>query len=378
MKRLLPILLLPFAIFLLLTNCTRKNPTPIVDPTDTIPTLGLKDLNPRILIGAPLEISRGNEKYQGIIKTEFSTGQSLWYPAWGGWMAEKQYDFKEFNANVNWMKANNISPTMHMLVGPNNYMPDWLLNGNWQNAQLDSLLRGMIHNIMDTNDNKTKVDVWNVANELFDDDGTYRTNMIWRQLGWENDKSGLVGDAKINTRHPIFIHKAFTYCREKTAKKLEIRDFNIESDDPTTQNYRKNKALFQLVKHMINAHIPIDAVGIQGHLSIGKNDWIFDKNMLLETVKKYKSLGVEVYITELDVRTDNRNWNTLLAEQQKQDYYNYVKQAIEGGANRINFWGLQDGFDPFWLLTEHPLLWTENFEEKPAYFGVKSALNATK
>lgn len=378
MKRLLSVLLLPFVTFLMLTNCTQKTPAPINDPIDTLPILGLKNLNPRILIGAPLEISRGNEKYQGIIKTEFSTGQSLWYPAWGGWLAEKQYDFKEFNANVNWMKANNISPTMHMLVGPNNYMPDWLLNGNWQNTQLDSLLRGMIYNIMDTNDNKTKVDVWNVANELFDDDGTYRTNMIWRQLGWENDKSGLAGDAKINTQHPIFVRKAFTYCREKTTKKLEIRDFNLESDDPTTQNYRKNKALFQLVKHMINDNIPIDAVGIQGHLSIGKNDWIFDKNMLRETVKKYKSLGVEVYITELDVRTDNRDWNARLAEQQKQDYYNYVKQAIEGGANHINFWGLQDGFDPFWLLTEHPLLWDENMEKKPAYSGVKAALEATK
>ena len=129
---------------------------------------------------------------------------------------------------------------------------------------------------------------------------------------------------------------------------------------------------------MINEQIPIDAVGIQGHLSIGETAWFFDKNMLRETVKKYKSLGIEVYITELDFRSDNRSWNITLAEQQKRDYYNYIKQAIEGGVNRINFWGVQDGFDPFWLLTEHPLLWDENLEKKPAYFGVKMALDATK
>ena len=378
MKLLLPVLALPFTVLLLLGNCSKKSPAPTNDPTDTLSNVGLKDINPRVLIGAPLEISRGNDKYQSIIKTEFNTGQSLWYPAWGGWLSGNLYDFKEFNANVNWMKANNISPTMHMLVGPDNYMPDWLLNGTWQQAQLDTMLRQMIYSIMDNNDNKTKVDIWNVANELFDDDGTYRTNMIWRQLGWENDNSGLTGDDQINTQHPLFIRKAFTYCREKTNKKLELRDFNIESDDPTTQNYRKNKALFQLVRHMINEQIPIDAVGIQGHLSIGKTAWIFENNMLRETVKKYKSLGVEVYITEMDFRTDNRSWNTNLSEQQKQDYYNYVKQAIEGGANRINFWGIQDGFDPHWLLTEHPLLWDENLEKKPAYFGVKTALEATK
>ncbi len=378
MKWLLPILALPFTILLLMANCSKKSPIPTDDQTDTLPKVGLKDINLRVLIGAPLEISRGNDKYRSIIKAEFSTGQSLWYPAWGGWLGENLYDFKEFNANVNWMKANNISPTMHMLVGPDNYMPDWLLSKTWQPTQLDTMLRQMIYSIMDTNDNKIKIDIWNVANELFDDDGTYRTNMMWRQLGWESDKSGLTGDDQINTEHPLFIRKAFTYCREKTSKKLELRDFNIESDDPSTQNYRKNKALFQLVKHMINEQIPIDAVGIQGHLSIGKTDWVFDNNMLYKTVKKYKSLGVEVYITELDLRTDNRSWNTTLSDQQKQDYYKYVKQAIEGGANRINFWGLQDGFDPFWLLTEHPLLWDENLEKKPAYFGVKKALEDTK
>ncbi len=378
MKLLLPVLALPFTILLLLANCSKKSPAPTSDPTDTLPNIGLKDINQRVLIGSPLEISRGNDKYQSIVKAEFSTGQSLWYPAWGGWVGENNYDFKEFNANINWMKANSISPTMHMLVGPDNYMPDWLLKRTWQKDQLDTMLRQMIYSIMNTNDNKMKVDVWNVANELFDDDGTYRTNMMWRQLGWENDNSGLTGNDLINTKHPLFIRKAFTYCREKTNKKLELRDFNIESDNPTTQNYRKNKALFQLVKHMINEQIPIDAVGIQGHLSIGETAWIFDNNMLRETVKKYKSLGIEVYITELDFRTDNRSWNKTLSEQQKQDYYNYVKQAIEGGANRINFWGVQDGFDPFWLLTEHPLLWDENLEKKPAYFGVKMALEATK
>lgn len=372
------VITLPFVLSFLMTTCTKQSAVSSSGQIDTLPNIGLKDINSRVLIGSPLEISRGNEQYYHIIKSEFSTGESLWYPAWGGWTGENAYDFKEFSANVNWMKIHNISPTMHMLVGPDNYMPDWLINGTWSAAQLDNLLRGMIYSIMDTNDNKTKVDVWNVANELFDDDGTYRTNMIWQQLGWENDNSQLTGDAKINTQHPVFVRKAFAYCREKTDKKLELRDFNIESDKPIDHNYRKNKALFQLVKHMINEHIPIDAVGIQGHISIGKAAWVFDNNTLRETVKKYKSLGVEVHITELDIRTDNRTWNAALAEQQKQDYYNYVKQAIEGGANRIRFWGIQDDFDPYWLLGEYPLLWDKNLDKKSAYFGVKAALEAVK
>jgi GH35 family endo-1,4-beta-xylanase len=359
-------------------TCTKPDAVVSAGGERKLINVPLKDINPDLLVGAPIEIHRGFDKYNNTIKTEFSTGQSLWYGRWGGWSGEQLYDFNEFNQNVNWMVDNGLSPTMHMLVGPDNYMPNWLVNGNRTPQQLDNLLRQLIYNIMDSNNNKEKVDVWNVANELFDDDGTYRTNMVWRKLGWENDNSGLTGDDKLNTQHPLFVRKAFTYCRDKTGNKLEIRDFNTESDDPSFGNYRKCRALYQLIKHMLNSGIPIDAVGFQGHFDIGKCDVIFNNNRLKETVYKFKSLGIDVNITELDFRTNFRTWNQALADQQKKDYYNYVQQAIDGGASRINFWGIQDDFDPAWLLKEHPLPWDANLEKKPAYFGVAEAIDATK
>jgi GH35 family endo-1,4-beta-xylanase len=360
-----------------LSYCSKPNAIP-VDTANKVQPYGLKTINSRVMVGAPLEIARGNEKYIDVIKSDFNTGQGLWYGRWGGWSGEQLYDFAELNQNVNWMKDNGLSPTVHMLVGPDTYMPNWLVNGTWQGWQLDNLLRQLVYAIMDSNNNKDKIDVWNVANELFDDDGTYRDNMVWLKMGYETDKSGLSGTEKINAQHPIFIRKVFSYCREKTFKKLEIRDFNIESDQPSSFNYRKTKALFQLVKHMKNSGIPVDAVGIQGHLTIGKSAWIFQNNTLQTTVNKFKSLGVEVHITELDIRTDGQTWNTTLANKQREDYNNYVKQAIRGGANRIFFWGIQDNFDPFWLQNEYPLPWDANLERKPAYYGVKDALEVTK
>jgi GH35 family endo-1,4-beta-xylanase len=378
MKLLVPTLTLLLALSLISTTCTKKNPTPSVVVTDTLPDIGLKNLNSKILIGAAVEIDKNSDKYRSIVKKELSACQSLWYPAWGGWLGVNVYDFKDFSDNVNWLKANNISPMMHMLIGPDNYMPDWLKNRTWQAVELDSLMKNMIYRIMDTNDNKIKVDVWNVANELFEDDGTYRQNMVWLKMGMENDNSKLAGDEKINAQHPVFVRKAFQYCRQKTNAKLELRDFRIENDQPNNSNYRQSKALYQLVKHMLNEKIPIDAIGIQGHLSIGKAGWALDNNNLRETIKKYKSLGVEVYITELDIRTDERKWTPALAELQKQDYNNYIKQAIEGGVSRINFWGIYDDSDLYWLLGEYPLLWDKNLEKKLAYWGVKAALETAK
>ena len=89
-------------------------------------------------------------------------------------------------------------------------------------------------------------------------------------------------------------------------------------------------------------------------------------------------MGLEVYITELDAGIEKRTWTEALSQQQKTDYYNYIKQAIEGGATRINFWGMQDGLDKGWITDEHPLPWDENLNRKPAYFGIQQALKETK
>ena len=348
-----------------------------VKQNDTTPLLPLKDLNPNIAVGSPIEISFNNDKYYNTIKSEFNTGQGLWY-ARSCWQSKTSYKFSELNENINWMAQFGLKPTVHMLVGQDRYMPDWLINGNWKKTDLENMLRDMIYKIMDTNDNKNKVDSWNVINELFEDDGSYRTNMVWNKLGWEADSSGLSGDDKINKIHPVFIRKAFTFCREKTTKNLELREFNIESNNPSTPLNKKHKAFYQLVKHMLNVHIPIDAVGIQGHLYVGQSGWRFEKNALKNTVQKLKELGIEVYITELDASLETSVWSKTSAQKQKDDYYNYVKQAIEGGASRIYLWGIQDGMDKGWLTYEHPLLWDSALNKKPAYYGFSKALYDTK
>ena len=372
-----------YLIVLLIVSCSPKSAVipVVVEPNSVVKELGLKDLNPNVLIGSHIDIAYNNynnTKYLNIVRSDFSSCQPLWYGG-SGWLGAGQYDFERVNRNVNWMIENGISPHEHMLVGHDAYTPSWIRKGSWSGEQLDTFMHDMIYSIMDANDNKIKVDVWNVINELFNDDGTYRTKMVWNKIGWEADSSGLTGIDKINEQHPLFVRKAFTYCREKTSRKLELRDYNIESNNPAHDgNDRRHKAFYQLVKHMLNSHIPIDAVGLQGHLSVGNISWMLDNFGLKATVQKFKALGLEVYITELDAGIEKRTWTEALSQQQKTDYYNYIKQAIEGGATRINFWGMQDGLDKGWITDEHPLPWDENLNRKPAYFGIQQALKETK
>lgn len=373
-----PSFLIGMLIFFILFSCKKKTSDDLVvyPPDNGIP---LKTINSKVLIGSFIVDADRNTQYAAAAETEFNGSQALWYAGFGGWSAPYAYGYDGPNASINWMVARGISPQVHMLVGPNFYMPDWLKNGTWTVPELDNLLKNAIYKTLDTNDNKNKVAVWNVANELFDDNGAYRTDMIWNQLGWENDQSGLTGAENINSQHPVFIRKAFSYCRDKTNKKLEYRDFNIENNNTTNTIHKKHKAVFQLLKHMLNSGIPVDGVGIQGHYDIGNLGWILNNNELAKAIQHFKLLGIEVYITELDIGSVNRQWNNTIAQQQRKDYYDVVKQAIEAGVSRINTWGIQDRTEnEGWRSNEHPLLWDENFKKKPAYFGVQQALLDTR
>ncbi|HRH59910.1 MAG TPA: endo-1,4-beta-xylanase [Chitinophagaceae bacterium] len=359
------------------TSCKKENisgtPVSSSDSSD----VRLKNINTKVLFGSPVNNNFTDTAYTNITLREFSAGQSLWYARYGGWLSQFTYDFTNFNAVVNWLLQNGKAAQMHMLIGPNQYMPEWLVTGTWTNAQLDTLLLRMIYAIMDANDNKNNVDVWNVVNEAFNyDNGFYQTDVIWNQLGWEADQSGLTGADKINTKHPVYIRKAFQYCREKTNNKLELRDYNIENNNPVYGWDDKHKGFYQLVKHMQNSGIPINAAGIQGHQETNNTGWLIQNNDLQTVVQKFKALGLDVYITEMDMACYN-GWNSTVAQQQRSDYYNYTLQAIKGGATRIYTWGIKDG-DPYWLTYNHPLLWDETYRRKQAYFGVAQALNDTK
>ncbi|WP_113639548.1 endo-1,4-beta-xylanase [Nubsella zeaxanthinifaciens] len=317
-----------------------------------------------------------NGIYTALSKKEYNMGQAYWGAT--RWVRVGGSDFSQLNTCINWFKANNGKAWVTLLTGPDNYMPDWFVNGAFTPAEMDLMLRNLVNEMMESNDNKNKIDIINVANELFNNDGTYRTNMRWNDMGWEDDASALSGTDKINLKHPAFVGKAFQYCREKTKAILELRDYNFEQILPTQPYYHKQKALFQLVKHLKAKGYPIDAVGIQAHYTLGEGiPGGYDK--FKEAVAKFKALGVKVMLTELDVAAAKVNnalqpWNNNLAIQQKTDYYNIIKAALDAGVTHISLWGVRDDNDPTWKVGQFPLLFDADFKRKPAYYGVQKAL----
>jgi endo-1,4-beta-xylanase len=304
-----------------------------------------------------------------VANREFDAIQRQWYPNWGGWTGQGTYGLTDFNAWVNWASSKGKPIYMHMFVGPSFYLPDWFKNASWSNAQMDTLLRDLIRDVIQSNGNNTKVTCWNLVNEcLSDSNGAYRpdSESKFNQLGWEADASGLSGLNFVNTYHPIYIRSAFQYARQYTNAKLELRDYGIELDP----NSAKTRAFYQLAAHLLGKGAPLDAVGVQCHLGTDSYNW----ERFKEVVKKFKGLGLEVYITELDMGRKTG----LDFETQRIAYYEQIRAARESGVEAIFTWGMADYRQGTWRENDQPLPFDSNYNAKPAYYGVQQALDQTR
>jgi len=346
-------------------------------------------------------ILRGTEakKNREFVLNNYTGIQPSIYPAWdGGFWPKKEprslEDFKietkYFDELVNWGVENDFHIMHHCLIFPNKYFPAWFSKTNYTATELDYILEKFITEVLNANDNKNKVDVFNVINEIFamGKSGKYRVSgdgkedCKWMDMGFEKDMSGLEGEQKINSEHPIFVRKVFDLASNLTDAKLEIRDFNIAFGG------KKADALYQLIKHLKNTGVKVDAVGFQCHLNAGIN---YNYKNLRKNILRFIDLGVEVYITELDVGLNlwgqggNRkkvsdviksedDWSWFFEEQNK-IYYNLVKTAKQAGVKIISDWGFRDDI-PYggWRKDQKAWMVNKDYSRKGSYYSVLKAL----
>ena len=306
---------------------------------------------------------KNQQKYRKLYQRELNAVtiansiKNSWHP--------EQYDLANFNTVVNWFERQDFTQIAHLPIRPNHYLPEWLLERSYSNKELEDIMENAIQAIMQSNNNHAKVDIWMVINEAFWlKGGAPYAGTIWNQLGSELDKSGLTGSDKKLNAHKIYVRKALEIARKYTKNKLAILDNGIEF--PNDDEYQM---FYQLVRHLLNEKVPLDAVAFQTHLNVDKTyDWSGLKN----NIKRYKDLGLEVYIAELDIGNDGTKEGR---NQQKNYYYHAVKAMREGGADIINLWGLKDGQMGDYKKDEFALMFEgANKLPKPAYFGFKKAL----
>ncbi|KAJ7216627.1 endo-1,4-beta-xylanase A precursor [Mycena pura] len=180
---------------------------------------------------------------------------------------------------------------------------------------------------------------WDVVNEPFNDDGTIRSFVF----------SNVSGSVNLN-----YATTALVAARAADPNaKLYINDYNIDGAGA------KSTAMQNLVKALKAAKTPIDGVGIQGHLIVGE---VPSKAALIANYEAFTALGVEIAITELDIRMTLPETPALLAQQQA-DYTTVISacKAVAGCVG-VTIWDYTD--------KGAALPWDDNLVRKPAYDGI--------
>ena len=261
-----------------------------------------------------------------------------------------RYDFADADAIVDFAAANNMKVRGHTLIWYNQ-LPRWVREGNFSRDEAIAILTKHIETVVGRY--RGKVWAWDVVNESVDqngDDKRWRTDSFWyRTIG------------------PDHVRLAFEIARKADPDAiLYYNDFaNEEMDDRST-------AVFRLASELRQRNL-IDGVGWQMHTTAGSKI----KNEHRENIRRLGELGIEVSITELDVRVKIPPDRSAF-EKQAATYRETTKFCLsEPNCRALVLWGFTDKYS--WVPDFFPgdgdaLIFDASYQPKPAYTAIREAL----
>jgi endo-1,4-beta-xylanase len=211
-----------------------------------------------------------------------------------------------------------------------------------------------------------QVHSWDVVNEVIDTKSGRPDGL--RKSPWLD----LVGDD--------YIEFAFrTANRVDPAARLTYNEYGIELDTP--EDTAKRAQVLALVKKLKTRGVPIHAIGVQSHLEPGQPAGEGLQNFVREAAH----MGLDVYITELDVNT--RNIDGSVAELDKavaETYSSYLNLMLaEPNVAAVLTWGITDRYT--WLnrgnevrkdgTPNRSLPFDSSYHPKTAFFAMRDAMD---
>lgn len=278
------------------------------------------------------------------------------------------YRFDYADQYVDFGVKNNMTVVGHTLIW-HSQSPEWIFRDEQgQPMGREALLQRMQEHIETVVGRyKGKIKGWDVVNEAFNDNGTFRETK-WKTIIGED-----------------YIEKAFEFAQKADPDaELYYNDYNL-------YNPAKRASVIKLIKRLQAKHIHIKAVGEQGHYHLDQPKISSIEKMLTD----FEVLGIDVNFTELDIDVLPRAGKEITAEvSAKADYaakYDPYKNGLPDTVTlqlanryqsifklfvnyrkmvgRVTFWGLTDGAS--WLnnfpvrgRTNYPLLFDRNYQMK--------------
>ena len=169
---------------------------------------------------------------------------------------------------------------------------------------------------------------------------------------------------------PGYVAEAFRLAREADPDALLVyNDYGGEGLS------RKSDAIYELVRGLKEDGVPIDGVGLQMHIAAGSYPPAAD---IAANIARLADLGLLVNISEMDVRIRDLPGDEATRLQRQREVYREVVGVCvaDPRCHAATFWGFTDAHS--WIDTffaeDDPLLFDEQYQAKPAFFGVEDAL----
>ncbi|PCG92532.1 Glycoside hydrolase, superfamily [Penicillium occitanis (nom. inval.)] len=264
--------------------------------------------------------------------------------------SQGSYTFTQGDQIASLAKSNNDYLRCHNLVWYNQ-LPSYITSGSWTNATLIAALKEHINGVV--THYKGQCYAWDVVNEALNEDGTYRQNVFYQYIG------------------EAYIPIAFAAAAAADPNaKLYYNDYNIE--------YAGSKATGaqRIVKLIQAAGGRIDGVGLQSHFIVGQTPSLATQKA---NMAAFTALGVDVAITELDIRMTLPD-TSALQTQQSTDYQTTTTACVQTkGCVGITLWDYTDKYS--WVPGTFSgqgdaCPWDSNYNKKPAYYGILAGLQS--
>jgi endo-1,4-beta-xylanase len=314
-------------------------------------------------------------QYRSTVADQFSTVTPENVMKWDALEPQRGvYDWSKADELVAFARANNQLVRGHVLVWQNQ-LPKWLTDGVGNGSISDDELRSLLHkHITDVVSHfRGKIWQWDVVNEAVSDPWDSPPEIHLKGFWAQHLGAGYIADA-------------FRWARAADPGALLFyNDYNIEAFG-SRDAHDKTQYVYDMVKGLRDARVPIDGVGSQGHL--GTEYGNYDPFQVADALDRFAGLGVATAFTEVDVRSvmtpavragDSSEINPRL--QASAANYSALMQACLSNQHCISFtvWGFTDkhSWVPGWF-TNPPeglaTLYDANYQPKRAYNVLRADL----
>lgn len=258
------------------------------------------------------------------------------------------WNWSDIDAIIKFAEENGMKVKWHTLFWHNQNSN--FVSSSWTREQALEMMDEHIEKIMTRY--KGKITEYDVVNEMFEEDGSYRQSIWYKTIG------------------PDYIEHALRKAHEVDPDaKLYLNEYNNEE-----KGHPKADAMYKMVKDFKERGVPVDGVGLQLHLDATLN---YSEEAIRQNIRRYNDIGVDISFSELDVRIPTKNPESY--EKLQEDVYLMLYRLAkeEPNVKSVITWGFTDAHS--WVPSTFPgtgnaLMYDRDLKAKPVYKAVLKEL----